>query len=219
MKLLAVSVAFAPWALCRAEDSSTKSTDNIFKKFLEVAVSDEHHRLQPAKGKKHDGQVPKSHPVPKKKTVIVLEEDSSKKDGGLNPEVGQRAGSVAKSIEKKGEAQPQKPKAGEQPQEDSPKPDVQSELTFETPISASFLLKPLGAKEVTLTQAEAKEVRESFKTLERLSKDLEALRSRLQSALKKLLGPERDEKGSKPPTDLLNYNFIEVTETGQATKK
>ncbi|KMV66617.1 hypothetical protein M970_020940 [Encephalitozoon cuniculi EcunIII-L] len=220
MRLLMVSVVFASKAFSKAEDSSARSTDNIFKKFLEVAVKDEHSRLAVSKDKKHD--VPHiqdiEHPNQRKKTVIVVEEDSDKKSVILNPKVGQKITGIDGEANKKKRLPPKHkdPRATE----DTPKPEIQSELTFETPISASFLLKPLEPKkEVSFTQVEIKEVKEELKALERISKDLESLKGRFQSTFRRILSPEKEEKGPKPPTDLLNYNFIEVTETGQQEKK
>ncbi|AFM97846.1 hypothetical protein EHEL_020910 [Encephalitozoon hellem ATCC 50504] len=221
MRLLVVSMIFGFDALCSPDESSTKSADNIFKKFLEVAVKDEHHRLLPSKDGKHSIPHAKDadHPAQKKKTVIVVEEDSEKKSVILNPKIEQKLESISIEAEKKNKASASH-KALKATSEDTLKPEIQSELTFETPISASFLLKPLGPKkEISLTQEEVREIREGLKALEKISKDLESLRSRLQSASKRILGPEKEEKGAKPPTDLLNYNFIEVTETGQSGKK
>lgn len=214
-----VSMTLTFSVFCSAEDSSTKSTDNIFKKFLEVAVKDEHHRLLPTKGK-HSPSHSKDleNPAPRKKTVIVVEEDSGKKNVVLNSNAEQKLPSILSEVEKK--TTPSRYHESKTVSDDAPKPEVQSELTFETPISASFLLKPLSPKkEISLTRAEIKEIGEELKALEKISKDLESLRSRFQTTLKRLQGPEKEEKETKPPTDLLNYNFIEVTETGQPEKK
>ncbi|AFN82565.1 hypothetical protein EROM_020900 [Encephalitozoon romaleae SJ-2008] len=221
MRLLVVSMILGFRAFCKSEDSSAKSTDSIFKKFLEVAVKDEHKRLLPSKDRNHGmphTQGP-SHPAQRKKTVIVLEEDSEKKSMILNPKMGQKLESISDEVEKKNTASTSH-KPLKTASEDTPKPEIQPDLTFETPISASFLLKPLEPKkEIALTQAEVKEIKEGLKALDKISKDLESLKARFQSVSKRILGSEKEEKGAKPPTDLLNYNFIEVTETGQPEKK
>lgn len=208
-------------AFCKSEDSSAKSTDSIFKKFLEVAVKDEHQRLLPTKDRKHGMPHTQdlSHPAQRKKTVIVVEEDSEKKSMILNPKMEEKLESISGEVEKKNTA-PANHKSLKTASDDTPKPEIQPELTFETPISASFLLKPLEPKkDISLTQVEVKEIKEGLKALDKISKDLELLRTRFQSVSKRILGPEKEEKGAKPPTDLLNYNFIEVTETGQSEKK
>ncbi|KAH9411943.1 hypothetical protein HK407_02g03890 [Ordospora pajunii] len=194
------------------EDSSVQSTDNVFKKFLEVAISDAG-RDQSTENEMHgadikdmngsdSSHVKRQNPlqgISRHLSVMRSEENTA-----------EASGTAITGKNKKHIGSKQK-KAASQP------PDVQPDLTFETPISASLLLKPSDTKkEIVISQGDIKEMSDGLKDLEKLIAGLNAFKNRLKSILKKTSQPPREDK---PSTDLLNYNFIEVTENTQAENK
>lgn len=203
---------------CQAENPAAKSTsfqDNILKKFLESAVNDEHDQFAVIKDRKTGP--PRKLDQRKRTVVLTSIGNASQEDAGPSKQKTRKVRKYAGAQKDVGGSTSSPNTAGGKPSadEDQFKPDIQPELTFETPASAPFLLKSLDTRkrEVSFSEHEVKEIEGVLKSLESVSKELETVKTRFISALGKLHQPEKTEKEEKQATDLLNYNFIEVTET------
>lgn len=100
--------------------------------------------------------------------------------------------------------------------QDASKPEIQPELTFETPMSALLLKSMDSEPKISLSSAEVRQARDTLRDIDRLSEAVASLRTRLSSLFGKLHQTEK--AGDRKSTDLLNYNFIEVTDLSQKKK-
>lgn len=213
--------------LCRSEDPAVKSDlqDNILKKFLEGVIDDDEHAQFAAVNKASKTQSSSQKlPVPKKKTIILANVGAvGQPESNASSLTKQKTNRSRKHTEKiEGPGGTVLDKTGTKTtgtEDQTSKPEIQPELTFETPTSAAFLLKPLSTKmDISLEENEIKEIKTGLKTLENLAKELEGVRSTFSRIFKSLYEAEKDGKESKQVTDSLNYNFIEVTEARPSGK-
>ncbi|KAM0671447.1 hypothetical protein CWI42_020940 [Ordospora colligata] len=207
-----VSLILAVTCFKYEEDSSEHSTDNVFTRFLENTINDTDINQNP-----------------KDKTHGVKVEDINRTDNNHIKELNQPQNTTKrlsmmkskenaiKTLNTASTGRNKRYMGSKQKKTVSSQTEVQPDLTFETPISASLLLKPSNTqKDIVISQGDIKEMSDSLKEVEKLITGLNTLKNKLKSILKKTSQPSREDK---PPTDLLNYNFIEVTENTQTESK
>jgi hypothetical protein len=180
----------------------------ILQRFLEESAPSDAGGYVIKAGK---GSEPLKISNPDNKTIIIAEVPRGLANGGAG---FSKEKAKTKKHKKSSAAPPPATGDAKGKQDDvlSPNHSIQPELTFEAPTSASFLLKPLDIKKMVLSEADVKRVQDMLAEFKELTGRLSELQKNAEGWFNMYQHPETGSKEKKTPTDLLNYNFIEVTE-------